>query len=234
MTFGHVLLIIAAVPAVPAGDASACRVTWSEHVGLGALTEIDQELAKPWASEYEVEIEKRARKMTVRNCRDFLMAAKGNFDIGPEDDWVHIWLDGMRCFALELLRGAQPARSSLVRDFKLVSNGVDLLPPQLGLSVSNDANEAAGLAASRCTSLKRFERRLKSTLRSSTEISLHGEIWDGFIRYLARADFDGDGFEDLMLMRFGAMRSGSYGRATLFVLTRTPKDRCLRVVKMIH
>jgi hypothetical protein len=57
--------------------------------------------------------------------------------------------------------------------------------------------------------------------------------WHGVVRYLARADFDGDGVEDLLVRRDAEADGGSFRASALFLLSQTDQDRCIHVTRVL-
>ena len=69
------------------------------------------------------------------------------------------------------------------------------------------------------------------------ELSVETEAWEADISYLARGDFDGHGFEEVLIKRRGQFKEGQGPRgldAALFILTRTTNSGPLKVVREIR
>jgi hypothetical protein len=212
----------------------AHRVRLSAELRLPSATPsaIDSALTGPLPDEFEVRFEgRRDDRRTIRTCTDFLAIVDKPFDTDNERDWQLIWAQGLRCVALNWLKSAQPAKISLIDNFHLDRRAAESLPPQLALPVAREEVERARKAAAACQSIKILEPSTKTKVRSKTRITFEGQGWEAEVIEYARGDFDGDGFEDLLLRRDGGLKGGSYHRTNVFILTRTPKDKCLRVVR---
>jgi hypothetical protein len=140
-------------------------------------------------------------------------------------------VQGLRCVGLQWLKNVQPAKISLIDDFRLDRHAAERLPPQLALPVAPEEVERAQKAAAVCHSVKTLEPSTQTKIHSNSKIMFEGKGWAAEVSEYARGDFDGDGFEDLLLRRDGGLKGGSYYRANVFILTRTSKDKCLRVVR---
>jgi hypothetical protein len=112
------------------------------------------------------------------------------------------------CRALELLRDAQAAKASHLRDFVLDMAAADLLPYDLW-TVSADA-ESSGLKIT-------DERTLEVPITAGTLR----------MRFLAGGDFNGDGLDDVLVKREVL---ADHPEAAVFVLSRDGPDGPLRVV----
>jgi hypothetical protein len=229
-----VTLVLCAAGTTEARAEEARQVRLSAELQLPwpALSAIDTALTGRIPDEFEVRVDGgRGNRRTVRTCTDFLAIADQPFDTDNERDWQLIWAQGLRCVALKWLKNAQPAKISLIDDFHLDRRAAETLPPQLALPVAREEVERARKAAAACQSVKVLEPSMKTKVRTKSKITFEGKGWEAEVIEYARGDFDGDGFEDLLLRRDGGLKGGSYHRTNVFILTRTPKDKCLRVVR---
>jgi hypothetical protein len=212
------------------------QVRWSADLQLSSPVPsvIDSALSGPLPDTFEVWLEGGCgARRTIRTCTDFLSIAETSFDTENERDWQLLWAQGLRCVALQWLKNAQPATSSLIDDFRLDRHAADKLPPQLALPVAREEVARVRKAAAACRSLKMLEPSTTTTVQSANKITFEAKGWEADVIEYARGDFDGDGFEDLLLRRDGSVKGGSYSRTNVFLLTRTPKDKCLRVVRQM-
>jgi hypothetical protein len=233
-----VVVLGAALALCPAGTTQAraeatrqIRLSAELQLPSPASSAIDSALAGSLPDEFEVRLEEgRGERRTIRTCTDFLAITDKPFDTDNERDWQLIWAQGLRCVALKWLKNAQPAKRSLIDDFHLDRRAAQRLPPQLALPVAREEVERAQKAAAACQSVKVLEPSTKTKVRSESKITFEGKGWEAEVIEYARGDFDGDGFEDLLLRRDGGLKGGSYRLTNIFILTRTSQDRGLRVV----
>src|SRR5207244_4015909 len=100
-----------------------------------------------------------------------------------------------QCDVVALILAAKPSRVSYVETFALNDAVLDLLPPELGLNLSGDAERDAASASARGLSWKQATPGLKITKRTSADAIVIEEP-DAAQHYLtlkAFGDFNGDG-----------------------------------------
>jgi hypothetical protein len=228
--------IPAAKPTRPNRESGALQVQWSRTLHLDSLQDIARELEAPLPGKFELNSGTTDHPQVVRTCEDLLaldLASDVGFT-GPERDWQRLTSYAVRCMALQMLLKAHSATATLLGKAQLSAQVLDTLPPVMGLQASDEAAERAQLAARNCVPWRSYEPALRPVGQAQDELSVAGEDWQGQIVYYARADFDADGYEDLLLRRDGHVLDGSYGLSTLFLLTRRPEDRCLRVLQQFN
>ena len=202
---------------------------WSSSLQLRAIADIEKNLSVPMSDKFLVRIGETPA--SVRTCRDFLGIATKSFDTEDDAEWKVIWYQGMRCLALDWLGKAKPAPQTFLGAFNWSKIDLSDLPPELGLQISPEATESVKKASATCKSLRNVEASARITRRKGDEITVRGAGWSGTITLLGRGDFDGDGVEDLMVKRMGAVERGTAAESSLFLLTKTSERGCLRVVR---
>jgi hypothetical protein len=130
-----------------------------------------------------------------------------------------------------MMLSAKPALHSRLDAFFEAKEPVRLLPPLLGLTDFADDRRRVESAAANCSSWKAVDKSVRVKQRRADRFSFQADIWSGEVIYYARADFDGDGYEDLLVRRNGHADHGSFADSALFLLNMTDKDRCLRVAR---
>jgi hypothetical protein len=142
------------------------------------------------------------------------------------------WIIATECLAVRLIETARASNHSYLEELLRSDDPGALLPPQLGLIDFNNERPRAEAAASRCESWTEYEPKLRLTKKPSRDdYAIQGSDWSGALQLWARGDMDGDGYEDLLVRRVGGIDQGSYGGAALFLLSRTDRDKCLRVAR---
>jgi hypothetical protein len=130
-------------------------VSWSPKLHLASLKDIDAALRGPFYDEpfRARPAGKAGAWVTVRNCQDYLdVAAYGDFELDPEIGVIGeraIQAEGLRCFALQLLKNARPPHKTFLADFHFTGDVGNLLPPDLGMVVSPDEEEEVRAADKR-------------------------------------------------------------------------------------
>lgn len=189
----------------------------------------------PFDDVFQVRVRPDAPPSTVASCDD-LLALPLTADVGlepeTERDIQVFWSHAADCLAARLLNDAQPARRSLIEGVLAAEDPSKLLPPLLGLSDFFDRRTRVEAAAKRCKSWKAYDNTLRLKKLVGDRFDLHTEVWSGTLLLYARADFDGDGFEDLLVQRLGwAEGGGSFAAVATFLLSRTDSDPCIRVAR---
>lgn len=186
-------------------------VWWWPLMGVENRSRIDRLLKwEYWLTEdgtmLEIESAGEVVEVPAKSCRTLTkMLERGYRLTARHRSHVSVIAD---CRALELLRDAQDAEASHLRDFVLDAAAIDLLPLDLwAVSVDADAGK--------------LEIADERTLEVQTAV---GSIQ---IRFLAGGDFDGDGLDDVLVKR---ETLADTPEAAVFVLTRAAPDAPLRVV----
>jgi hypothetical protein len=174
---------------------------------------------------------------TVSNCEELLsLPLSDELSTVPSNELerVGLWSIAVDCKALRMLAGAEGANDSYVGELLTSDTPARLLPPQLGLVDFDVVREAAEAAAAQCHSWRTFDKdvRLKKDLERR-RFEIQAGDWSGWLYILARGDFDGDSFEDILVRRDGKANEGSWSATALYLLSRTQNDRCIRVAQTL-
>lgn len=162
-------------------------------------------------------------RTTVRTCREYRAAlaagfhAQSTYDIKPE---AFLKTTNAILTAAALLR--VPLISYIRKPHRGVTD-LDLLPSSVLPCVSpDDAETIAGMKGLSLGDLLRREQ-IKILGLSSTELSLEWH-WGLMLREVCRADFDGDGVEDILCECYCWATQGTLGFGWTSILTRTGED----------
>jgi hypothetical protein len=199
-------------------------VYWSPKLNLGKLEEIDARLLRP--VEDPVPLKKGNRSASFANCKDGLNHLDEGYRAGTDRDLRRLQALVADCRALDLLKSARPARRSAIG-----SNPLDprFLPAVMAFLPSRE--EAQKAKATPGLSWSRFQPGVKVEENSQDTATATGA--DGFVRLqiYARADFNGDGVEDLLVRTDSYPRAGTYVNTRLFLLSRSAPTQVLRVLR---
>lgn len=206
--------------------------SWSSELNLKSLESIDGALAAPFPdqADWEVTFEDGTTRV-IRSCTDFLAATRSRFDAGTEHDWSTLRATGSRCLALDALKAAKASRASFLEWFTFTPGGIAKLPASMGMLWDPESGRAARRAERACKPWGKYDPTLKVTVETSDRARLRSDGWSGRLVLYARADFDGDGVEDLLLRRDAHVEQGSASDSSVFVVTQTSARRCMRVVR---
>ncbi len=230
------LLVLAAqlwMAAQPsAGLAPLAGVWWSPALHVTALSQIDARLheALPGLPKAVVNGKRRA----LRSCADVIEVSRQKFRLSPDDDvsWRAFETQAAPCVALEALKTAKPAARSFVAWFHLTPESVAKLPPDMTLYFSEDEQQDIAEAAKECQPLGVYDGSLEVQPKGD-QAEVSTDSWTGQIVLYARGDLNGDGIEDLMLLRQAHSNEGSAADASVFIVTQNSTRGCLQVLRTL-
>jgi len=225
-------LWLAAQP-VPAA-AAASGVWWSaEALHLRSLSEVDSRLHDPLTDLPKV-VSGAEPPRAVQNCADLIELTQHRFHLQPDDgvSWRGFESEAAKCFALSTLKNAKPPTRSYVHWFQLSPEAVARLPPGMTLASSQDDMADIAAAAKKCQPLGAYEENLHVSVKGdAADVDTDG--WSGRIVLYARGDLNGDGLEDLMLLRQGQVKEGTAADSSLFIVTQTSPRGCLKILRTL-
>ena len=128
-----------------------------------------------------------------------------------------------------MLKDAESASTSYLHDFRLDSSSVNYLPAAAALKPScyRMCREAA--ANDRRIPLTGVYEVIGVDALSDGQLDFWLNDWKIRLTILARADFTGDGLEDLLLLSSGGTIMGRGASAHLFLLTREASNTVFHV-----
>jgi len=206
-------------------------VQYSSRLSVSSAAEISPKLQAPFT-------EGTAHPTGIGNCVQLLAACKhGTHGCAASSasgrDLLAQRSTLADCTVLEELRNAKPANRSFLAELKWDEHILQLLPPQLSITVSEEAGRRAEAAAERGQSWPKFDTTVKAEAAGSDQVGVRG---NGFVQRLilwGRGDFNGDGFEDLLVQSLDTLTEGTYRNTRLFILTRKTAHGKLSLVRVI-
>ncbi len=217
-------------------------IWWSPFFELESLDDIDERLAQPiWPTDLRpdhpgyrlyIGIGKNRRTEIARSCADvrrYEKEAAGALDTPENNLWLIV---KRRCVPMETLREAKPAEESHVRNFTMTADAVKYLPAIMMMSASCGGSCRLYVANARRISWADFETRGFVSVKATSEYELEVETDSDeiHVEILARADFTGDGMEDLFVWSTAISKEGRWGDNDLFLLSRETDDGVLEVL----
>ena len=179
---------------------------------------------------YGVEMTKTdGKKFMVYTCREWKKAqaeqaySATTYDMAMEGFLIH------RCGLLfELQRAKLPLKSFIANPRVSLAN-LNLLPAEI-LSAINEGEaqekeRLRGMTVSEVVASKDIEKADDEVVTLSYG-GFRQSFWEG-----ARADFNGDGVEDILVFTAGRAEGGTMGYADYFVLTRTGPSGPLKLIQ---
>lgn len=231
-TIVSAMLLIASDIALPTEDESY-PIWWSPSLELEKLDDAEKRLEDPawfggvipvykgeWPGDDQSFIDSCASRNKLRKEGYY---ARHNLDMQT------LLFHTAKCRAIRMLRKAKPAKKSYVRDFILDSDSMDYLPAMVSPSPSCDELCRQYVANERRISWKEFEGLDSRSMNSESDYRMKGQVSGAHLtlEILARADFNGDGLEDLLLMSRAGAIGGTWGTTRLYLLSRESPDSVL-------
>jgi hypothetical protein len=181
-------------------------------------------------SGYGVELTRtNNEKVMVYTCRQWQKAlaekaySASTFDMAMESSLIRT------CGLLFALQDAKLPLKSFVANPRVGLANLKLLPAEI-LSANTDDQEkekehTRGLTVSEAVALKDIRKAGDKVLTVSYG-GFRQSFWEG-----ARADFNGDGIEDILVFTAGRAEGGTLGYSDYFVLTRTGPSGPLKLIE---
>jgi hypothetical protein len=221
----------AADAAKPAqADGSPLPVVAWPALGVASAADATKELAKTWEVGHKT---KKGR--SIRRCSDIGRAKPNDMEVEFDRDYDGLLAVWLRCRALEIVSQGKPAARGYVRELLTMKNPGNLLPPVMALELVNedDAIQKAAMRAGK--SWREFVQNLsfEPDDERPQQLWVSGDDFGGHLEWWAAGDFDGDGFDDIIVFRALGPEEGTLLESKAFVLTRTNPKGVLKVVKKL-
>ena len=223
---GLVLITLYASGCSPLATAEVVR--WAAALRLENLETLEQRVTQSWATPIPV-TRAGADSALMTDCRSYFELTATGFESTPVKYQLAV---GAECHALQALGEATPAQRTHLARFTLDSQALGILPPNLALSISNDELRAVEIASAKGLTWPEYEHISSATAEREHALRVNGDGWGSRVEiYGWNADFDADGFEDLLVKVHGWLTEGSYETIRLLLLTRTREGGRLDLVK---
>ena len=203
------------------------RVEYGRRLKVSSQSELEQRFHAVFA-------EGMAHPAGVSNCAQLLrLGDRSRETTGRASEFEAERSTTVECLVLQQLLSAKPAHSSYVHDLQWDKHVLPLLPPQLAVTVSDEAKRAAKEAALKGESWPDFDRSVSANQKGPDGIVVSGNGFREQLILWGRGDFMGDGTEDLLVQSRDTLTEGTYRNVRLFVLSRRTAKGRLSVVKAL-
>jgi hypothetical protein len=168
------------------------------------------------------------KKLEVYTCHEWEKSrAAGDYSATTYDMAMEGYLI-RTCSLLEELEKAKLPLRSFIENPRVGLDSLNLLPAEMLSFIPEDSEESArlrGLTVAQAVPRKSIEEASSDELILSYG-GLRQEFWEA-----ARADFNGDGIEDILVFTGGRAEGGTMGYSDYFVLTRTSASGKLKIIR---
>jgi len=230
------IVVLVTALAAPSVAATGGGVTWSRELAGPARADLERALDTPFDDAWDTHLPKTAERRRVTSCRQALALPRGfTPDDQSDPQWYAFVTMLVRCRVIEQLGKAAPARVDHLGKFTLDNARLAELPAILHpLAGPGDAIARLKKASSEGMSWKKWDSSVHVGRGHGERVGVVGKDVDCFLQVLGRGDLNGDGVEDLVLLRSGGGRRGTWSSITAFVLTRRGPGQPVEVLREIN
>jgi len=225
--FGVALVTLAGVASVQADGTPPLAPRWSAALGVQSADDIPAALKRPFDAPFDAVVA-GVPEVRLDDCEAWRVWRGRIRGARPESDYAALRGQGVQCDALALLRTVRAARhSALPADLDTLTDA-RLYPATLWIAISDDAvAELAkpGRTLAAAAGVRRWQAERKGLV-------LQDDTQGVRLVWLARGDFDGDGWEDALYRWQASIRDGSWTDVRLVLLTR--RGSSARLVELRH
>ncbi len=176
-----------------------------------------------------------AEEADIKVCADFERLIKAGYSVQYQMNWNALVGLGVHCAEIAAMKKASPSRVSFLEEFRLDENAPDILPAILRGTLSSSDYEEDIVDSQKGVSWVTPDHPMAFNVIDEGPFKAQYEDEDGgtIVTLLARADFDDDGIEDLLLeyVAYGTMASAVVTGAV--ILTRLSGDAVMRLVSVL-
>ncbi len=230
------IVVLVTALATPSMAATGDGVTWSRELAGPARADLERALDLPFEDAWDTHLSKTGERRRVTSCRAALALPRGfTPDDQSDPQWYAFVTMRVRCRVIEQLGKATPARADHLGKFTLDNARLAELPAILHpLAGPGDAVARLQKASSDGVSWKKWDGSVRTARGHGERVSVVGKDVDCFLQVLGRGDLNGDGVEDLVLLRSGGGRQGTWNSIAAFVLTRRGPGQRVEVLRELN
>lgn len=210
-------------------------VRWTRAVGPPSRQALKMKLLRPVKKPPSQKIyEHTGREREIRTCTDYAQAKKNGWEDdanGFERATGSFFKD--ECEPVLLILAAKPSRVSYVVGFTLNQATLDILPPSLSFTPVGELEEKADAAERQGLSWKQFKPGLKMLEKGADSMTVE-EPGEARIQLEIKAfgDFNGDGVEDVLLIKSDRAIGGTFFAMYPVILSRLAPGGRLKIIEV--
>ncbi len=244
MSVARAIAAMAALALVSLAPAAADQgerypIWWSSRLQLESLDKIDERLNCPlWPPEDAMEVFKDRpegdgavpKKAIVNSCVSLFRLIEDGYEPRYYMEFKRLMYVDALCRAVIAFKRARPAKASHIRDFDFDADAVNHLPAMVLVAVGCEDLCRKYEAIERRIPLARFREITKLRVVTEIAIFLETEWSKDALEIVGRADFNGDGLEDLMVLSQSWAIGGNWEGTRFFILGRESPDAVFHVL----
>ncbi len=214
----------------------AYPIWWSPSLGIEGLDDVEKRLEDPaWFGGgipiYKGEGVKR-NEAIADSCESLNRLLREGYYARITHSSRVVRYHSAKCRAMRMLLDAKPAKTSFVRNFTLDAHSLSHLPAMVYPTSGCDFLCRQFVANERRISWNRFavSKTISTESVSEHELKVLTETKSLTLKLMARADFTGDGLEDLLLWVNVGATEGTWGTTRNYLLTRDTPNGVLWVL----
>ncbi|HEX7903431.1 MAG TPA: hypothetical protein VF487_06105 [Chitinophagaceae bacterium] len=171
---------------------------------------------------YGVDLRHNSRpSVFVRTCVEYDAAVKNGYYAATTFDMKMAAFFAHQCGLLSALTSAEIPETSFISDLNVGIHDLHLLPFSIFPSMTNN-EEISNSKETYSDKINQGVLHIKTT--RSNLLQVESRAMGQQLIEVARADFNGDGIEDILLFEYSYAVSGTYGSGNIILLTRKGKE----------
>jgi hypothetical protein len=224
-----------AAPAHPTNPPAPTQsVWWAPVLQLESLSSIPQRLERPFSDAFDVvaQVDGQLRNDVAGNCSTALVLMENGYQPMSAVDAAAFKQAVAQCQVIKALATARPAAEGLAA-FRLDANALSALPPTLGPEPNPTDIQEREAATRAGQSWRAHDPEARVEANNAWQAKATGGEWTTELELLARADFDADRREDILILTLSYGTEGNWTEVRLHQLTSEDGRKILQVVRRL-
>jgi hypothetical protein len=214
--------------------ASTQSIWWAPVLELTSLSAIPQRLDRPFPDAFDVvaQVDGQLRNDVASNCSTALALMDEGYQPMSSVDGAAFKQAVAQCQVIKALAAARPATEG-VAAFGLDEDALSALPPTLGPEPNPTDIQQREAATRAGQSWRAHDPEARVEASNAWQAKATGGDWTTELELLARADFDADGREDILILTLSYGTEGNWTEVRLHQLTSKNGQKILQVVRRL-
>lgn len=194
-----------------------------------SVDQLSEQLSQSWATGIALQDSDGSNSFVANNCMDIVNVGDDLEPVRPSE-FTPYQILRTQCQAVALIVDAIPATRSCVDKLSFDESMVDLFPKDLAFITSRNekARVQEDVGISSWSDVNPIQS-VESINEEKWVLSIPGGRQE--VTLMAKADFNADGDEDILLRIVNQVETGSYTHAALYILTRTEAPEDYRLIR---